>query len=328
VIVPTLNRRRDLANLLQTIICQDYPPLEVIIVDDSPKCSAKSVADLYSSSFKSIGCNLKYVSGNRDGLTTARNLGVKIAKGDAILFLDDDTLLSNKSVLRLMAEFLERNGNALGVQPLIVSPNNSIKKKRLANKLERTISKVLMLSYEKDNTLAVRRSGTSIYPSSLSKIIETQRLSGCCCCFRGEVFGRFKFDVNLKRWGFMEDLDFSYRVYRKYPHSLYAIPYIKIVHKHAEEGRLGTKTTVYMFTIYWFYIFFKDIFESSILNLIAFMWALMGYLIATTSGLIFKRKPKREWWTLIWLLNAYVIAFKNLRNILKRNLGFFNKNFG
>jgi len=328
VVVPTRNRPKELAELLQTILHQDYPPLEVIIVDDSPKYSAKSVAGLYSQNFKSVGCNLKYISGSVAGLPAARNLGVQIAKGDVILFLDDDTLLPDKNVLKIMAEFLGKNINVLGVQPLIISQTDSITRNRLTNKLENAIYKALMLTYHRDNTLAIRRSGASIYPNGLSKITKAQRLSGCCCCYRREIFKQFKFDTNLKRWGFMEDLDFSYRVYKKFPKSLCVIPYAKIVHSHTAEGRLATKMTIYMSTIYWFYIFFKDIFERSILNLVAFIWALMGNLIASTGGLILKRKPRREWWTLIWLLNAYIIAFKNLRNILKRNLEFFNKNFG
>jgi len=326
VIVCTRDRPKDLAVLLQSVLQQDYFPLEVIVVDDSPRHSAEIVVSLYSSKFESAGCSLKYVLGRGDGLPAARNLAVKIANGDALLFLDDDTLLPNKNVLRIIAEFLGKNSNVLGVQPLIVSQNNSMTKSELANKLENIIYKVLMLSYHKDNTLAVRRSGASIFPSSLSKIIEAQRLSGCCC-YRGEIFRQFEFDTNLKRWGFMEDLDFSYRVYRKYPRSLYAIPYAKIVHKHSAEGRMATKTTIYMSTIYWFYIFFKDVFEASIFNLIAFMWALAGNLIASIGGLLFKRKPKEEWWNIIWLLAAYITAFKNFRSILRGDLRFFNKRF-
>jgi len=326
VIVCTRDRPRDLAMLLQTILQQDYFPLEVIVVDDSPRRSAENVVNLYSSKFETIGCSLKYVLGSGEGLPAARNLGVKIANGDVILFLDDDILLPEKNVLRIIAEFLGKNNNVLGIQPLIISQNEYITRNKLANKLENAIHKVLMLSYRKDNTLAVRRSGASIFPSTLSKVIEAQRLSGCCCCYRREIFSQFEFDTNLKRWGYMEDLDFSYRVYKKYPGSLYAIPFTKIVHKHSAEGRMATKTTIYMSTIYWFYIFFKDIFETSISNLIAFMWALAGNLITTMRVLMFKRKQRKEWWTLIWLLNAYITASKNFRNILRGDMEFFNKN--
>jgi len=79
-----------------------------------------------------------------------------------------------------------------------------------------------------------------------------------------------------------------------------------------------------MTTIYWFYVFFKDILENSILNLIAFLWALTGNLATIAGGAIIKRKHAhmRE---LVYLVDSYFYAFKHLRKIKERNLDFFNK---
>ena len=324
VIVPTRDRPRDLADLLLTIINQTYPPLEVIIVDDSPGGSAKQVVDSFSSKFKFINCRLKYVKGSGDGLPAARNLGVKLSNGDAILFLDDDTLLG-RNVIGALATFLRDNPVAVGVQPNIFSLTKNRSKGELAEKFENAVYKALMLAYREKNNLTIRRSGASVFPNNLTKVISVQRLSGCCC-YRHEVFSELSFDTNLKRWGFMEDLDFSYRVYKKYPGHLYAIPYAKIIHKASGEARLPTRLSIYMTTIYWFYVFFKDVFEASMLNLIAFLWALTGNLVTNVGGLIIKRKPKREWWGLIYLLGSYATAFRNLKNILMQRLEFFNKN--
>lgn len=88
---------------------------------------------------------------------------------------------------------------------------------------------------------------------------------------------------------------------------------------------MPNRTSIYMTTIYWFYVFFKGIFGSSILNLVAFLWALTGNLVAVIGGLVVKRKPKHEWWLLIYLLNSYATAFRNLRQILMQRLEFFNR---
>jgi GT2 family glycosyltransferase len=183
-----------------------------------------------------------------------------------------------------------------------------------------------MLSYRKKNTLAVRRSGLSIFSNELTKVTPAQRLAGCCCCYKREVFDEFSFDTNLKRWSYMEDLDFSYRLHKKYPRSLWAIPNSKIIHKTSNKARLPKKLSIYMTIMYWFYIFFKDVFEDSIKNLLAFIWAILGNVSITIATLIVKRKIKHEWWTLINILSGYAMAFKNLRNIRKGNLEFFNKN--
>jgi len=325
VIIPTCDRPKDLAELLLTIFDQDCPPFEVVIVDDSCEYAAKQVADRFRADFERIGCRLVYIKGSGDGLTAARNLGVKVSKGCAILFLDDDTLLDENTV-RALASFLESHPKALAVQPKISSSTLDITEDGLSAAFENSVYKAFMLTYRAKNKQAVRKSGASIFPNDLTEVISVQRLSGCCCCIKREVFKSLKFDENLKRWGFMEDLDFSYRLHKKYPRSLYAIPETKIVHKVSPSSRLPSRLSVHMSVVYWFYVFFKDIFEGSILNLMAFLWALLGNLSSILGGLIIKRKPKHEWWSLIHLVGSYAAAFRNLKNILMGKLEFFNKN--
>jgi len=324
VVIPTRDRPRDLADVLPTLLNQEHLPLEVIIVDDSYGDKTKRVVDLFKPDFRRIGCELKYVRGSGDGLPAARNLGVKISRGDAILFIDDDTLL-DKNVVKAIVTFFEKNPKALGVQPKILSPT-AIKIGDLQIRFWNSICKLLMLTYRSENRQKVRKSGMDIFPRNLTKAINAQRFSGCCFCIKREVFKDLKFDENLKRWGFMEDLDFSYRLYKKNPRSLYVISDAKVIHKASKRGRLPPQLSIPMMTIYWFYIFFKDIFKGSILNLLAFLWALLGNFTITLSGLIIKRKPKSEWWNLVYLLKSYILAFKNLKKILSANLDFFNRN--
>ncbi len=321
VVIPTRDRLHDLCDLLETLLYQSQMPLEIIIVDDSPKYSPREVADSFVPKFQSLGCKLRYIIGNCDGLTASRNIGVTLFEGDSIFFLDDDTLL-DRNVLNVITAFFKDNPRALGIQPLIVP--NSQKVNQVREKPRDAVNKAFMLNYQRKNTQKVRRSGASIFPSSLTKVIKVKRFSGCCC-YKRQVFHKFIFDTNLKRWGFMEDLDFSYRVYKKYPQSLYITPHAKIIHKTSKKARLPNETSVHMVTTYWFYVFFKDVFDSSIQNLLAFLWGLCGYLIVAVGGLIVNRKPKQEWWSLIYLLKSYVTAFKNLRSILMKQLDFFNK---
>lgn len=322
VIIPTRDRPKDLADLLLSISNQSHSPLEVIIVDDSPLTSAITTVNLFSSTFASLNCKLKYVKGSCDGLPAARNLGVLCAEGDTILFLDDDTLLDSNAIF-ILATFFEDNPSALGVQPKIISLTKKTES-RLARRFEDAFYRALMLDYDTMDKLAVRRSGSSVFPRDLTKVIQVQRLSGCCC-YKKVVFNKLSFDTNLKRWGLLEDLDFSYRVYKTNPEALFATPSTRIIHKESETARLPTKTQIYMSVVYWFYVFFKDIFQGSVLNLIAFMWALSGNLFATLTRLIVGRKTKKDWWGFIYLAISYFYAFKHLREIMRRNLDFFNK---
>ena len=325
IVIPTRDRPKELVDLLQTVFNQSHSPLEVTIVDDSPVGSGKQVVDSLGSKFASINCTLRHVKGTGDGLPAARNLGANISKGDTVLFLDDDTLL-DRNTLRALATFLRDNPFVMGVQPKIVpQTTENLKIAGFTEKFENAFYKVLMLNYQVENKLSVRRSGANVFPNSLTRVIPAQRLSGCCCCYRREIFTKFRFDTNLKRWGFMEDLDLSYRVYRKNPNSFYATPHAKVIHKRSATARLPRKMDIHMTTIYWSYVFFKDVFEGSILNLIAFLWALVGNVVTVVGWLVIRNKPKREWWALIYLLSSYAVALRNLENIKLGRLDFFNK---
>jgi GT2 family glycosyltransferase len=113
-------------------------------------------------------------------------------------------------------------------------------------------------------------------------------------------------------------------VYKKNQGALYVVPSITIIHKSSRKARLATKPTIYMMTIYWFYLFFKNKFEGSVLNLLAFLLALSGDLMLHLGALIAQRKPKLEWWTIVYLLGSYITAFRHLKKILVGKLGFFN----
>jgi GT2 family glycosyltransferase len=308
---------------LATIAEQKFAPFELIIVDDSPVCSAGQVVSSFVSSFELVGCRLKYVQGSGEGLTASKNLGVTMSKGDVILFLDDDTLLHENTLL-ILATFLKDNHTVIGVQPRILSATKG-SQSLICEKLKNAVLKALMLIYRDEDRLAVRRSGMSVFPRNLSKTITAQRLYGCCC-YRRRVFRHLLFDTNLKRWGFMEDLDFSYGVYKHNLGALAAIPDAIIIHKSSREGRLSTKKAIYMQTIYWFYVFFKDVFQSSTLNLIAFLWALAGNLIVAAGALMTNTKKRDAWSTFVYLLGSYAVAFRNLGKILALELDFFNKN--
>jgi glucosyl-dolichyl phosphate glucuronosyltransferase len=322
VVIPTRNRANELKELLQTIVNQTYLPIEVVIVDGSLSSTAESIFEFFLEKYALNNCKLKYIKAcGSSGLTESRIIGVKASEGEAIFFTDDDTLL-NPNVLYSLAAFLNSNPSAFGVQPNII-PSETRFYNSLTERYSNIFHKVLMLDYHKKDTLSVRKSGLGVFPEDLTKAISAQRLSGCCC-YRREVFNNFSFDLNLKRWSFMEDLDFSYRLYKKFPKSLWAIPNSKIIHNSSNKARMPAQSKTLMMVVYWFYVFFKDIFECSILNLLAFMWALLGNLAITTSYLTIKRKSGQEWWSLIYLLKAYCLSLKNFQSIFHGKLEFLN----
>lgn len=99
VIIPTYNRAGYLKEALESALAQDYPNLEVIVVDDGSTDNTEELIKPY------LG-RIKYIKQKNSGPAKARNNGITSCKGDFITFLDsDDKYLPRK--VRLQVEYLK-----------------------------------------------------------------------------------------------------------------------------------------------------------------------------------------------------------------------------
>ena len=110
IIIPVYNRVRNLELTLEALSQQiDCPRFEVIIADDG---STEDHLSLLRSYEGSLLC--RYVWWPHDGFQAGavRNLGCKVASGDAYLFLDSDILL-NPVALAHYSAFFQANPDAI-----------------------------------------------------------------------------------------------------------------------------------------------------------------------------------------------------------------------
>lgn len=101
VVVPTYNRKAMLRELLGELAAQDYPKkrYEIIVVDDG---STDGTRDLV----RSLKIpNLVYVWQKNAGPSTARDRGIKKAKGKIVALLDDDLLPSRRWLKAMASSF-------------------------------------------------------------------------------------------------------------------------------------------------------------------------------------------------------------------------------
>jgi hypothetical protein len=89
VIIPTRNTWPSLQNCLESLASQISPPsFEVIVVDDGSRCGApESVMDWASS------IDLRVRHQVHQGVSAARNHGIRLARADILLFVDSDCLV-------------------------------------------------------------------------------------------------------------------------------------------------------------------------------------------------------------------------------------------
>jgi glycosyltransferase involved in cell wall biosynthesis len=100
VIIPVYNCERYLGDAVNSIIKQDYRPIEIIVVDDGSNDGTADIARSYK--------EVQYIYQPNQGPCSARNTGVAAAQGEFIAFLDaDDIWLPNK--LRIQVDYLITN---------------------------------------------------------------------------------------------------------------------------------------------------------------------------------------------------------------------------
>jgi len=316
IIVPTKDRPNDLRNLLLTLLNLRYRPIEIIIVDDSRTDEALKVIQSLKREFEKHDIKVYYVKGDGEGLTSARNMGLSIANGDIICFLDDDVLILDPNAIDKIVEFFTVTPEAMCVQPFVIHPHRS---QGIRRTLGNAVRKALCLDYRSPDKCEIRRCYSSVFPSEVRRVVKATRVMGCAFCCRSIVFKYVKFDTYLKKAGYYEDADFSSNVIRTFgKNSINLIPFVIVYHKVTPVARLSTEQQVNMSITYWTYTFLKNQYNSSILNLIAFLYALCGMLIHTVlDTIVGRKKSSRE---LVSLLKSYIFVLTTLRKLRKDSL--------
>lgn len=92
VIVPCYNQAEYLDECLQSVLDQTYPDWECIIINDGSPDNTEEVAKKWT--YKDS--RFKYIKKENGGLSSARNAGIKVAKGEWIQFLDCDDKITNE----------------------------------------------------------------------------------------------------------------------------------------------------------------------------------------------------------------------------------------
>lgn len=84
VIIPLYNRRDLVVRAVDSVLNQDYRDFELIVVDDGSDDDAGIVIGNYNDE------RIRYVRQKNQGVSSARNYGVKLSRYDYIAFLDSD----------------------------------------------------------------------------------------------------------------------------------------------------------------------------------------------------------------------------------------------
>ena len=94
VIMPVFNGGNLLPNALESVRNQDYPNLEIIVVDDGSTDKSKEVLESFANSWSGCMKILMHPGRKRQGIAVSYRLGLKHCRGEYIAFLEQDDVWS------------------------------------------------------------------------------------------------------------------------------------------------------------------------------------------------------------------------------------------
>ena len=121
IVVPVRNEAPFIVRTIEQLVSQNYPSdrFEILVVDGRSTDETRSISE----SMASVHPNVKVLDNPHDLSSTARNIGVRHARGDLIVVVDGHCELEGRDYLRNLFDAFERSGaDCLGrPQPLDVT---------------------------------------------------------------------------------------------------------------------------------------------------------------------------------------------------------------
>ena len=205
-VVPTKDREKDLRLMLSSLASQTRIPDQIIVVDGSDP-DIKFVTN----EFKNLP--IDYVREFPPSLSKQRNAGIAKLHNDITLagYLDDDIVLEPDAVENMLA-FWNETGTDYGGAAFSIT--------NCGEPVGTRIKEILLLDATKKGR--VLPTGWASMLGNTSKTINVEWLCGGATVWKREILNEFEYDEWFKGTGYMEDVDFSFRVSENYKLALVA----------------------------------------------------------------------------------------------------------
>lgn len=187
IIVPVYNVEKYLRRCVDSILAQTYQNIEVLLIDDGSPDDSGKICDEYAQKDSRVRVFHK----ENAGVSSARNLGLKEAKGDYVGFVDADDYIDNKMYEVLLNNLIKEQAD-ISVCSYYQEDNQGVFQKH----------------WPKDDYLVMN--GEEQIKNLISNNYYT-----CSCwdrLFKRELIGDITFDESIS---FYEDYLFLYEVTKK-----------------------------------------------------------------------------------------------------------------
>lgn len=139
IIMPIYNSEKHLSKSIESILSQSFHEFELILINDGSTDSSLSICEYYQRKDNRI----VLINQNNQGVSSARNNGITVAKGKYIMFCDSDDIVS-PYWCSIMHDAILKNPYSLNVSKVTFDISNLVDKNVISNKKHSTIDYFLL----------------------------------------------------------------------------------------------------------------------------------------------------------------------------------------
>ncbi len=225
IVVATKDRPVEFERFLKSLKSQRYKDFTLIVVESGGRF-AEGILKREASDI-----SYEYLYSEISSSTYQRNLGIERARGkyEFIAFMDDDIVLYDDSI-EIFFKIEKNYPDVAGFSFNMVNHPSMFMEKWKRSYL---INRFGLYSPEPGDIAPSGFQSMILLPQ---KPLYTKWLPSTCTFWRSFVFNFFKFDEWFSGYGYLEDVDFSYTVYKN-GYKLMVIPDCKYEHLPGQSGR-------------------------------------------------------------------------------------------
>lgn len=190
VIIPVYNVEQYVYECLLSVIEQNYDNIEIIIVDDGSTDTSFSLCKQIKEKYKNK--HIKLIHQENKGLSVARNVGMEVASGEYIMFLDSDDMLMQNSISILVKYIEQYNADIYLYDSTMKNETNE---------------EVNEMEFQRSHCVVSRLMSGVEYMSNW--YVHTHIFSVCLCLFRKDYLKNKMFLFTEGKYH--EDISFSFK---------------------------------------------------------------------------------------------------------------------
>ena len=135
IITPVYNAEKTISRTIESVLNQQYKPIEYIIVDGSSTDDTLNIARDYEKAFNEAGINYIIISEKDNGIYDALNKGISTASGELIGNINSDDWYEPNAIKVMVESFVSRQYDIAWSDIYIHNKGNIIRKKASVGKL-------------------------------------------------------------------------------------------------------------------------------------------------------------------------------------------------